>query len=92
MRALSPLYHVVEVREDESNVTLFIGSNDVPLATWEDENGKLHLSRLNLTADTKIGVELSNLSAHPCWRRLPVGCGAVEPVPGRGHRRRVRVP
>jgi len=46
---------------DESNVTLFIGSDDVPLATWEDENGKLHLSRLNLTADTKIGVELSNL-------------------------------
>ncbi len=46
---------------DESNVTLFIGSDNVPLATWEDENGKLHLSRLNLTADTKIGVELSNL-------------------------------
>ena len=46
---------------DESNVTLFIGSDDIPLATWEDENGKLHLSRLNLTADTKIGVELSNL-------------------------------
>ena len=46
---------------DESNVTLFIGPDNVPLATWEDESGKLHLSRLNLTADTKIGVELSNL-------------------------------
>ena len=46
---------------DETNVTLFIGSDNVPLATWEDENGKLHLSQLNLTADTKIGVELSNL-------------------------------
>ena len=46
---------------DESNVTLFIGPDNVPLATWEDENGDLHLSRLNLTADTKIGVELSNL-------------------------------
>ncbi|MCK4970644.1 MAG: hypothetical protein KAS77_08960, partial [Thermoplasmata archaeon] len=29
---------------DESNVTLFIGPDNVPLATWEDENDNLHLS------------------------------------------------
>ena len=46
---------------DEDEPTLFIGPDRIPLATWEGGDGVLHLSRLNLTADSKLGVTLSNL-------------------------------
>ncbi|NIU51378.1 MAG: hypothetical protein GWN74_20355, partial [Thermoplasmata archaeon] len=35
--------------EDEDYPTLFIGPDRVPLATWEDGDGRLHLSRLSIT-------------------------------------------
>jgi predicted transcriptional regulator/uncharacterized membrane protein len=47
--------------EDGGIPTVFIGPDRVPVATWEDGQGRLRLSRLSLIDPSKVGLVLSNL-------------------------------
>jgi uncharacterized membrane protein/DNA-binding MarR family transcriptional regulator len=46
---------------DDVLPTLFIGPDRVPVATWEDDQGRLRLSRLSPYEPAKTGLVLTNL-------------------------------